>query len=156
MTEPVILTQQELEAALVYWQRVLRLQDWHITVKLVQRKGLEDDERCAESEWISHMKAGRIRILDAVSYMGDNYVRPYDAEESLVHELVHGHIEPIFKGMDHHPKGGEAIPYEQAVEMLAQALVYLKRAANAPPMTIKQDIVYKIQESSHGDGVSVV
>lgn len=40
-SNPVLLTQEELEERGTYWQRRLRLQDWRITFKVVNREQMD-------------------------------------------------------------------------------------------------------------------
>ena len=109
------MTQPQLEKLSKLWMRRLRLQDWVVTVKLV-----EDEEKFAGMQGSlgvtyhdpSECKAD-IGILDE----GSNIAM----EATLIHELLHLRLVP-FDGKNHNEK-------EQAINLLADCFLraYPKR-----------------------------
>lgn len=116
-----ILTNEQLQERLAYWQKVLRLQDWTIRVAF---RHVVDMEPGNEAEVDTNFPLKRAAI--AIVYPDEYRSRvgwPQEVEESLVHELLHLHLEPwqVEKG------SLEYVLQEQAVESLAHALVELAR-----------------------------
>lgn len=119
------MTQEDLAALCEDWQRILRLQDWDLAPLLISRREsekLEIDGQCVC--WMK-TKQAIIRILtpDAEPGAGELYDHfPHDAEETLVHELLELHFDPFKK-----QKGPDHEAQEQAINLIANALVRLKR-----------------------------
>ena len=105
------------------WQQILRLQDWNIQVEVVRYHGFENDEASGETESSIRLKEAKIRLLDP----RDN--RPKwsdtfcDLEAVLVHELLHLHME----GFSHREDAAKERAEEQAVDLIAWALVSVAR-----------------------------
>ncbi len=124
MRSEVLITQEEANRLLEYWQRQLRLQDWWIQVKIARGNGLNlpagVQGRCS---WTLQRREAFIRILDPIDWDRD-CVYPQDMEETLVHELLHLHFAPFdtFKA-----EGHKDIASEQAINAIAHSLVSLKR-----------------------------
>ena len=120
----VLITQEEANRLLEYWQRQLRLQDWWIQVKIVRGNGLNlpagVQGRCT---WTLPRREAFIQLLDPVDWDRD-CVYPQDMEATLVHELLHLHFAPFdtFK-----EEGAKDIASEQAINAIAWALVSLDR-----------------------------
>jgi hypothetical protein len=118
----VTLTQEQLEERLAFWQKVLRLQDWRVRVRLVRQRDLRDPGNQGESEWVLENRAAVIRVLEPFDYPSDS-VWPQDMERTLVHELLHLHFAPF----DAEPDTAESIAQEQAIDCIATGLVALHR-----------------------------
>jgi hypothetical protein len=120
---PVILTEEELRAKCAEWQRILRLQDWDVVVSIDRARDMTLSEVDGECEWTLASKQARIRILDPMDFPPDSKW-PQDMEQILVHELLHLHFAPF----DRFERGSlEHVAMEQAIDLIASALVKLKR-----------------------------
>lgn len=120
----MVLTQEQLEQKLRYWQKRLRLQDWIIEVRLVRERELDGDY-AAQVNWVLPKKMASVHILDQIDYppelMGER-----DMENDLVHELLHLHLAPIH---EHFGEGNSLYSMfeEQAIESIAFGLVDAER-----------------------------
>ena len=122
------MTQERLRERLVYWQRVLRLQDWRITVRYVdephQFKGPE--ALTLSGQVVTHSKVYRTASIAILRPDHPDLAQRPDAppethgdvEQILVHELLHVMLH-----------AGDACPemQETACELLAWALIRLDR-----------------------------
>ena len=127
MYEPieVILTEDELRAHLVFWQRHLRLQDWDIKVVIVRASGMTSKWNSGEMGTSECNKECKIEIMHPEDFQKDNLMQNLlDMEYVLVHELVHIHFEAFKTKED----TGERMAEEQAVNALSKALVGLRRS----------------------------
>lgn len=122
MADEIILTQEQLEERLAYWQRVLRLQDWRVKARLVRERDFRNPGNQGECEWSLSTKVAIIRILDPVDYSPD-CAWLQDMERTLVHELLHLHFAPFRAESD----TAEDISQEQAIDCIATGLVALYR-----------------------------
>ena len=113
----VILTQEELERLCREWQKILRLQDWDIKVKICRQNDMTPDSQ-ADSTWTLPKKTAIIRLCDPIDYI--DVAWPQDMERSLVHELLHLHLAPID---DFEPGTIKDILLEQAVDAMSKALI---------------------------------
>lgn len=110
----------DLQALLVKWQAVLRLQDWDIEILYVKSFDLEVNTgghvvRCDAK------KTARVKVLDPDLYDPCLIVKQ-DVEYTVVHELVHIH----FALIDDFKDTNNAL-YEQAVHRISKALLSLDR-----------------------------
>ena len=119
MTSPNVL--EQLQTLLEYWQRQLRLQDWDITLKVKHAWEVEEGV-------IAHVldqparKEAIVTILDPGERDRPDWNEVDKTPEfDLVHELVHIAI----PGPHHGEPGYER--YEQGVNVVSKALVFLKR-----------------------------
>jgi len=123
-------TQADLDAALAYWQKVLRLQDWTIKARIVTRKEMPD-YWFGWSQVQNNLKTCFIRLIhpehrDHEDLAPENEL---DHEQSLVHELLHAHFHNT------RPEDGKSLAYElweQTIDTLATAFVNLKRSGLQP------------------------
>jgi hypothetical protein len=103
------------------WQRVLRLQDWDVQVKIA--RGFQLGKRQGECEYVQSLRQAVIRILDPNDWPDQNW--PQDIEATLVHELLHLHFAPFMSD------AGEDdlinIAQEVAIDQIAKALVKQQR-----------------------------
>jgi len=113
--------QTELNAALAYWQAVLKLQHWDVQIsfKCHLDKGGEVFYKMGLYQAIIHL----IDPLDA-----QDWDFPYDPEKILVHELLHLY----FVSFDRIPEleSSDNLAYDQvelAISQLASILVILNR-----------------------------
>lgn len=112
-------TQTELDAALAYWQKVLRIQDWRIFVTL--------NDKDPESEYRTGYTAIHPAIGAAAIYLTRPSQIPSNCidkegpwEQVLVHELLHVAIDCV-RG-----EGPYDAEQERAVERLAWGFYSLK------------------------------
>ena len=119
----VILSQTELETLGREWQKRLGLEFWNIAYRIVRMSDF-DCKKQGECSWTFSTAKAVIRLLDPIDY--DNKYFSYDMEQVLVHELIHLHM----AGFDQTKSGSiEDDMMERATEMIANALVELKRAS---------------------------
>lgn len=107
-----------LETLCVTWQKILRLQDWSITVRLVERSELPDAS--GHADFLANNKRALIKVIKEEKYDEDICMEPYDGELILVHEMLHIQFNDVDK------EGSPA--YEAAIDLTASALVALRRA----------------------------
>lgn len=86
------MTDEELQDLFAYWQRRLRLLDWHITLELVPALDLEDAHGDCNAFFAS--KSARIRLIRQSEWGSREVLKsPVDGiEQALVHELLHVHF----------------------------------------------------------------
>lgn len=120
-------TQDQIDAWLAEWQEVLRLRDWKVTASIVRGRNMtrENAEGCIPYQLTK--KRATIELLDLIDEPA-GYDFPIDHELSCVHELLHLHFAPFFAADD----SPENTAQEIAIELIAEALVTLKRRANPP------------------------
>ena len=122
------MTLQELQDLSAWWQNRLELQDWRIHVRFVRGRHLMQHDYCAaDIEWVNEHKYAFISIRTEDDYRDQfpdtSAAIPYDAERSLVHELLHIHTRAWETKQD----SPESIAEEQAINALARTLVAMKR-----------------------------
>lgn len=123
----VIFTLEELQVKCSEWQKVLRLQDWIITICICREREMSETGRAAEIEATLPKRMATIRILDPVDYPPD-LVELQDMELSLVHELLHIHLFPLFADRANEMT---MIAEEQAIEAISRGLIELARSQSA-------------------------
>lgn len=119
------VTIEELQDRCAYWQKVLRLQDWDIKLSVVRQWEIPDSWGTCDPHLSK--KIATIKILDKLDDGEPGCSEAYDAEKTLVHELLHVHFEPFATKED------EGTPVEvaqhQVIHALSSALVALDRKA---------------------------
>jgi hypothetical protein len=116
------MTLNQLAVLCKNWQSVLRLKDWDIKVGFSTRNEMVEGARGLCIPEIE-TKTAIIRVLEEKCY--DDGPWPYDAEETLIHELLHLHFLP----MKIQPDTAENTAQEQAINLISAALVELKKVA---------------------------
>ncbi|MEH2384914.1 MAG: hypothetical protein V7K14_03785 [Nostoc sp.] len=111
---------ENLQQECLDWQRTLKLSDWDISVKLVPHREMTD--AIGHVRWDADEKSADIRLITPEDYQS-GVLRPYNIEETLVHELLHLHF--VTFDMSDEPK---RLAIEQAINAIARALVNLKNA----------------------------
>lgn len=111
------------------WQRTLKLSDWDVNAKLVPHREMPD--AVGHIRWDLDEKSADIRLITPEDYQSDA-LRPYNIEETLVHELLHLHLATF--DMSDEPK---RLALEQAINAIARALVKLKNASQQPSSLVK-------------------
>jgi hypothetical protein len=118
----VIFTEEKLREKCAEWQKILRLQDWIINVRICREWDMLSSDCNAEIEIVLPKRMATIRVLDPVDYP-DNLSEDQDMELSLVHELLHIHFWPFTERLD----GLHQVAEEQAIEAISRGLVELYR-----------------------------
>lgn len=123
--QEVILTEEQLQEKLAYWQKILRLSDWIITVRIARERDMNLSGCAGEISWSLNNKAASIRILDEIDCPQD-LMYPQDMEKTLVHELLHLHLAPV---SECYGKNEDiySLFEEQAIESISHALVRVSR-----------------------------
>lgn len=117
------MTHKQLQSLLREWQKTLRLQDWNVTAKFVSGGKIDPPGNIGVAITTLTQKSAKIQILK----QGDDRLEdPHDQELTLVHELLHLHVAPFAPDNWDTPVGVAA---EQAIDLIAEALVKLKRRA---------------------------
>ena len=120
------MTEAELQERCHYWQSVLRLEDWRIKVRVVHAGEIEGSDGTVNTH--AHSKHALVKVANR-STCGEGIIDGafpgfHDSEHVLVHELIHVHFHGLL-GDD--PLDHEETDQEQAIEMLAAALLSLDR-----------------------------
>ncbi|HWD38862.1 MAG TPA: hypothetical protein VG944_08445 [Fimbriimonas sp.] len=126
-TKPLpITTQEELDHAIAVWKERLNLRDWEVRGRLVVPDLLEGSKGKINVNTLQ--KIATMNVLDPkVAGFEDRW--NYDPERSVVHELIHCHME-MFWPEDDDTKHHVA---EQAVDLLTRALLAAYRKTD--PLT---------------------
>ena len=103
------------------WQKILRLQDWEVTIDFYRARDFTNADALGECTFNINSREGFIKILDPIDYEGE-----YDLEWIVVHELLHLHF------ADWTAKNNYECPVsgEQAIDSIAQALTRLNKAGD--------------------------
>lgn len=114
-----------LNKLLKKWQKILRLQGWNITVKWGTSYDMQ--ERFGRTKYSRRELHAEVLILREEDF-DPNHIMPYDAEETLVHELLHLHIASF---QDESPENDIVFDNcEQAINIIANALINRDRHNN--------------------------
>lgn len=119
----MVYTEEELRTLCAEWQKVLRLQDWEATVTYA-RYWEFDGSYVGRNGYLLSSKTADIKLLDPLDHGNPNFIEKADTEVDLVHELVHLHFAPFMSDEKNSPIH---TAQEQAIDLLAKALVSLKR-----------------------------
>ncbi|WP_136604659.1 hypothetical protein [Paenibacillus dokdonensis] len=119
----VIFDNKQLQEKCAEWQRILRLQDWIVDIGISRSRDMNLDNAQAEIVPCLPKRMATVRILDSVDYPPD-CAEPQDMELSLVHELLHIHLFPLFADREDEMR---LIAEEQAIEAISRGLIYLYR-----------------------------
>jgi hypothetical protein len=83
------ITIEEAEQRLRQWQRICRMQDWQISVKIIRSEELDNpNTTCGQVDMWINSKLAQIAIQDPIDHFEDKH-SPYDMESSLAHEFAH-------------------------------------------------------------------
>ena len=103
------------------WQKILRLQDWEVTIDFYRAREFTNADALGECTFNINSREGFIKILDPIDYEGE-----YDLEWIVVHELLHLH----FAGWTAKNNYECPVSGEQAIDSIAQALTRLNKAGD--------------------------
>lgn len=115
----------ELEALVEKWARILKVQDWALSLEIVRQYKIPG---CwAETEFYGGKRIARIRLLDpSLPVDVDDPLESHNPELSIIHELLHVklvQIEPEKKGLD----DPLYFDYHASLDQLAVAFYELSR-----------------------------
>lgn len=117
--QEIVLTEEELRTKCAEWQKILRLQDWNVVLKIRRGRDMPIHNVCGSCSWELTQKMAAINILDPIDYPPDA-IAPNDMELTLVHELLHLHFCPV-------EPDGASVAGEQAIESISWGLISLAR-----------------------------
>lgn len=112
------MTQEELDALCDEWQKRLRLQDWHVVVRLRRHYEMNENTTGVIDPVLTRKEA-RIDLLCEEDRLPIEQPFADSVEHTLVHELLHLHFEPFWDD-------NKRVEMEQAIQIIADALVPLK------------------------------
>lgn len=145
----IYATQEELDAALAKWQRLLRLQDWTIRARVVtHHDGMISNETWnsdGQSAVMRPLKTAVVRLNSIECARSCAYPELHaniDQEQVLVHELLHlcfHDFEPPKKDALRHDL------WEQTIEVLAQQFVALDRRTHG-----KEEAENEVRKAGQG------
>ena len=120
-----ILTSYQLKALCDEWKIILGLENWHMAIMLVKQR--EIDGLQGQCEWSLIGREAPIKILRHDNFDADYF--DHDMEKVLVHEMLHCVFGDI---------SDADAQLEQNIDLLANALVGLKRESNVDNKRTKQ------------------
>lgn len=142
--ESIVYTEEELRTKCAEWQKVLRLQDWIVDVGMSRSRDMKIEGCQAEIEPCLPKRMASIRILDPVDYPPD-VAEPQDMELSLVHELLHIHLFPLFADREDEMR---MVAEEQAIEAISRGLIALKRGSEGEVVKVAEGEHFHFQTNS--------
>jgi len=120
------LTLDQATARCADWQRLLRLQDWDVEVRLERRHAMPIKTAVGCSS-INKYRRAVIQLVDPIDFTADDCLTERDMEATLVHELLHLHFYDL--NVPTPDQAPENVALERAIEAIARGLVALDRAA---------------------------
>ena len=116
----------DLNALLAKWQAIMRLQDWDVGIRYIRGYDMGND--LGRVTYTHTKKQANIRVLDPDD-ADPEWLPQQDIEQTVVHELLHLHMEPW------HAEGTDHLLMEQAVDAISGTLINRDRAT---PITSKE------------------
>lgn len=116
------MTNKQLQNLCRVWQKRLCLQDWKVSVQMAGRDASNDGH--ARTRISDNFKEARIFICRPEDCDPDWHGK-IDAEQSLVHELLHLHADTFDKKIE--DKSAEQKYLEFTIDAIANSLVELSR-----------------------------
>jgi hypothetical protein len=107
------------------WQKRLNLSDWQVSVMVVRTGDLKP-KTLGNIHWDTKKKTAVIRVLDPADYKMPLHAMLDDMEFTVVHELIHLQLSPVFGSLQRND--ANRLEEEYAVNHMAQALLDLDRA----------------------------
>jgi hypothetical protein len=92
-SEPTI--EQQMQQKCLEWQKLLRLADWDISVKVVPAMDMFSQGAWGTCRWELNGRTADIKLVTIEDSEKQRGMRPYSMEETLIHELLHLHIAPF-------------------------------------------------------------
>jgi hypothetical protein len=118
-----ILNQKELEASVIYWKKILRLDNFDIEVKIARRDNMDKEDSNSCMDFSARTETAYIKILDPIDY--SEYEGTKDMERSLVIRLLCLKFYWIKKDdLD----GIKSVLLDQTLNRISKALLEVKRS----------------------------
>lgn len=129
----IFQNQEQLDAAVAKWQKILRLQDWDVKVS-IQPSTVMDTKK-GSCHWWAETRIAIIKLLDPKDYRSCAAEwEDFDQEHTLVHELLHITMAPLEVALGYRSDNDwceqAAVACEVIINQTASALVKLSRAAD--------------------------
>jgi hypothetical protein len=112
------------EGRLSVWQKRLNLQEWGVSI-VVSRAGELKPKTVGNIHWDREKKTAVIRVLDPADYKLPFDQMLQDIEFTIVHELIHLEIAPVFTDLTR--TEANRMEEEHAVNHMTDALLKLDR-----------------------------
>jgi hypothetical protein len=112
------MTTRKLQSLLAKWQKILRLQDWDVTIEFKRYNFFNGEYNVAKTIFREAIKSANVFIMADIDRFDANLSK--DIELDVVHELIHLHT-MTFGDEDYR------LSEEQATEAMAKAFVGLDR-----------------------------
>jgi len=112
------------QGRLAVWQKRLNLQEWGVSV-VVARAGDLKPKTVGHIHWDREKKTAVIRVLDPADYNLPFDQMLQDIEFTIVHELIHLEIAPVFNDLQR--TDANRMEEEHAVNHMTDALLKLDR-----------------------------
>jgi hypothetical protein len=106
------------------WQKRLSLQEWSVSVVVSRASDLKP-KTLGNIHWDREKKTAVIRVLDPADYKLPFEQMLQDIEFTIVHELIHLEIAPVFTDLQR--TDANRMEEEHAVNQMADALLKLDR-----------------------------
>ena len=118
--ERTIATQSFATERLAYWQKRLKLQEWHVTVEMARTSDLKP-KTLGNIHWDTDKKTALIHVLDPADYHMPFRDMLKDMEFTVVHELIHLELAPTLSTVARNEASRRTEEY--AVNHIADALL---------------------------------
>lgn len=121
--------EEELNKQLLYWQKILYLQDWTVSIKVCRQWEMHDKETLAQCQWYLERKDAVISVIHPQDLGGLSsrflFGEEADYDVSLVHELLHLHFAAFFRE-------GDEVGHEQAINAISRGMVKMWKEDTHP------------------------
>ena len=127
----IILNKEQLIEALDFYQGLLRIRDWDITVEICRFDEMEHGGIAGACRWVAESRMAKIKLLDPNDAIG--FWNGYDMEHVLCHEIAHvlcAQLDDLARGPGKNSNPLEVNIVEHVVESMADALTKLRRQGN--------------------------
>jgi hypothetical protein len=128
------MTTEQLRKLCAIWQKRLRLQDWDVKASIKSCDKMMMDQATGVCSPDLRTKTARIHVLAPHDFRCEDW--EYDAEQILVHELLHLHFAGCGFDLNDCPDEDDCEydtrQLEQAIDLTAYALVNAYREARGP------------------------
>lgn len=125
-------TDEEAQARCAYWQKILRLQDWHIDTKIKRRSEMPGANACGNIRVYQDGRYAILRLLHPQDFQPGDADDCVDMDDTLVHELLHIYMEAILSVEKLENTDPKYIAIEVAISGIAGGLVKLARSCITP------------------------
>ena len=109
------------------WQERLRLRDWDVSWSFAADDKSIDSDELGHINYKVYARSAHISLLRPDQYDEDDSKNSdFVFESTIVHELLHLHLAPIF-GADEEESSHQVLLEEQAIEAISRALTAARR-----------------------------